>query len=55
MKCESLLNEMERIHNLGWITSKRLGSEGQVLTCNAPNCGGYTGKGRVETIQTRIS
>jgi len=39
---DSLLVEMKRIHDLGWITSKRLGSEGQVLPCNAPNCGGYT-------------
>ena len=39
---ENLLVEMKRIHDRGWITSKRLGSEGQVLSCNAPHCGGYT-------------
>lgn len=39
---EVLLKEMKRIHDLGWIKSKRLGSEGQILPCNAPNCGGYT-------------
>jgi hypothetical protein len=39
---ESLLDEMKRIHDLGWIPSKRLGSGGQILPCHAPNCGGYT-------------
>ena len=37
-----LLAELARIHQLGWISSKRLGSSGSVLECNAPNCGGYT-------------
>jgi hypothetical protein len=37
-----LLAELRRIHNKGWIESKRLDSTGAVLTCNAPNCGGYT-------------
>jgi hypothetical protein len=37
-----LLAEMLRIHQLGWIDSKRLNSSGQVLPCNASNCGGYT-------------
>ena len=37
-----LLNELNRIHNLGWIDSKRLDSERNVLPCNSSNCGGYT-------------
>ncbi|MGB5820846.1 MAG: MvaI/BcnI family restriction endonuclease [Saonia sp.] len=37
-----LLNELKRIHELGWITSKRLDTNGQILPCRAPNCGGYT-------------
>lgn len=37
-----LLNELKRIHNLNWITSKRLDSKGSILNCKAPNCGGYT-------------
>ncbi len=39
---DMLLAELCRIHRAGWIDSKRLGSNGQVLPCNAPNCGGYT-------------
>lgn len=37
-----LINEMKRIHELGWIDSKRLDRDGRVLPCNASNCGGYT-------------
>jgi hypothetical protein len=37
-----LLKELIRIHQLGWINSKRLGSHGEVLPCLSPNCGGYT-------------
>lgn len=39
---EKLLQELKRIHELGWITSKRLDSNGIFLPCEAPNCGGYT-------------
>lgn len=39
---KNLLEELCRIHRLGWIHSKRLDSEGRVLPCNAPQCGGYT-------------
>lgn len=39
---ERLIKELRRIHNLGWIKSKRLNSDGEPLPCNAPNCGGYT-------------
>lgn len=37
-----LLKELRRIHQLGWVDSKRLDRHGHVLDCNAPNCGGYT-------------
>ncbi len=38
----SLLEELSRIHKLGWIDSKRLDSERNILPCNSSNCGGYT-------------
>jgi hypothetical protein len=38
----TLLSELCRISNLGWIDSKRLDAKGMVLPCDAPNCGGYT-------------
>ena len=37
-----LLKELRRIHELGWIVSKRLSRKGEVLPCKAQNCGGYT-------------
>lgn len=37
-----LIGELIRIHNLGWIKSKRLDRHGNFLSCEAPNCGGYT-------------
>lgn len=37
-----LLRELKRIHQLGWINSKRLDSLGNILPCDAPQCGGYT-------------
>lgn len=39
---EQLLSELCRIHQLGWINSKRLDSKRNVLPCNSPHCGGYT-------------
>ncbi|TDX13807.1 MvaI/BcnI family restriction endonuclease [Flavobacterium sp. S87F.05.LMB.W.Kidney.N] len=39
---EKLISELLRIHQLGWIKSKRLNREGMILSCDAPNCGGYT-------------
>jgi hypothetical protein len=38
----SLIAELCRIHQLGWIDSKRLDAIGNILPCDAPNCGGYT-------------
>ena len=37
-----LLTELSRIAGLGWINSKRLNSKGELLSCEASNCGGYT-------------
>ncbi len=39
---EKLIEELLRIHQLGWIKSKRLDGKGNLLPCEAPNCGGYT-------------
>ena len=39
---EILINELLRIHQLGWIKSKRLDRNGAVLPCESSNCGGYT-------------
>ena len=39
---EKLIAELLRIHLLGWIDSKRLDRFGNILSCDAPNCGGYT-------------
>lgn len=39
---EKLIEELLRIHQLGWINSKRLDGKGNILPCEAPNCGGYT-------------
>ncbi|MBK6729961.1 MAG: hypothetical protein IPG60_02990 [Bacteroidetes bacterium] len=39
---EKLINELLRIHQLGWIKSKRLDGLGNLLPCEASNCGGYT-------------
>jgi hypothetical protein len=37
-----LLEQLNRIHKLDWITSKRLDKDGNILSCLSPNCGGYT-------------
>ena len=37
-----LLATLREVHNKGWIESKRLNSDGEILKCNASNCGGYT-------------
>jgi len=39
---EKLFAELLRIHQLDWITSKRLDREGNILPCLSSNCGGYT-------------
>ena len=37
-----LLDELSRIHQLGWIDSKQLDSDGQLKPCTASQCGGFT-------------
>lgn len=37
-----LLQELARIHRLGWIDSKQLDSSGRITPCNAAQCGGFT-------------
>lgn len=39
---DQLLKELQRIHKLGWIKSKRLNAAGNIIDCTAPQCGGYT-------------
>jgi len=37
-----LISELLRIHEQGWIKSKRLDGKGNILPCESSNCGGYT-------------
>lgn len=37
-----LIDELRRIHRLGWMEGKRLSNTGAMLPCNSQNCGGYT-------------
>ncbi|MGA2508233.1 MAG: MvaI/BcnI family restriction endonuclease [Chitinispirillaceae bacterium] len=37
-----LIVNLRSIHEKGWIKSKRLDSNHNILPCKAPNCGGYT-------------
>ena len=37
-----LLEELHRIHNLGWIDSKQLHSSGRLWPCRTLQCGGFT-------------
>jgi len=37
-----LLRELGRIHRKGWIDSKQLSENGEVLPCTAQQCGGFT-------------
>lgn len=39
---ELVISQLQRIHQLGWIDSKRLDSSGQEIRCDASNCGGFT-------------
>lgn len=39
---ERLIRELRRINQQGWIDSKQLGGNGNLLPCNAPQCGGLT-------------
>lgn len=37
-----LISQLKRIHQLGWIDSKRLDKDKNILPCTSSNCGGYT-------------
>jgi MvaI/BcnI restriction endonuclease family len=37
-----LLKELKRIHQLGWINSKRLTPDLEIISCENSNCGGFT-------------
>lgn len=37
-----LIKELKRIHQLGWIDSKRFDKNRNILPCISSNCGGYT-------------
>jgi hypothetical protein len=39
---KQLLTELKRIHELGWIDSKRFDKDRNILPCSSSNCGGYT-------------
>lgn len=39
---QQLIQELKRIHQLGWIDSKRLDRDKNILPCVSSNCGGYT-------------
>ncbi|MFY7840253.1 MAG: MvaI/BcnI family restriction endonuclease [Lacibacter sp.] len=39
---KQLIEELKRIHQLGWIDSKRLDKDRNILPCVSSNCGGYT-------------
>ncbi|MEO8252948.1 MAG: MvaI/BcnI family restriction endonuclease, partial [Flavobacterium sp.] len=39
---KKLISELLRIHQKGWMKSKRLDGLGNVLPCESSNCGGYT-------------
>ncbi len=39
---KKLIEELKRIHQLGWIDSKRLDKNRNILPCVSSNCGGYT-------------
>jgi hypothetical protein len=50
-----LLSELKRIHNLGWICSKRLNSNRQLVPCLNSNCGGYTLEAELNIPSNSIS
>ncbi len=40
---QKLIEELRRnFHEQGWIRSKRLNAQGEIISCEAPQCGGYT-------------
>jgi hypothetical protein len=47
-----LLNELCRIHRLGWIKGRRLQAGQPPVDCNNPNCGGYTLEAELGVLPT---
>lgn len=39
---DDVMTALRKIADRGWIASKRLDRDGNILPCNAQNCGGYT-------------
>ncbi|MBK7122950.1 MAG: hypothetical protein IPH68_09170 [Chitinophagaceae bacterium] len=39
---KQLIKKLKRIHQLGWINSRRLDKNKNILPCISSNCGGYT-------------
>lgn len=39
---DELMERLCRIHQAGWLPSRRLGRDGRMSRCMGPNCGGYT-------------
>jgi hypothetical protein len=52
---ELLLRELKRIHDLGWICSKRLNSQRKLVPCINSNCGGYTLEAELDIPSNSIS
>lgn len=50
-----LLKELKRIHNLGWICSKRLDSNREFVPCLSSNCGGYTLEAELDIPSNSVS
>jgi len=45
-----LIEKLRVIHQKGWIRSRKLGSNGVILPCEAPNCGGMTLEAELDII-----
>ncbi|RMG88355.1 MAG: MvaI/BcnI restriction endonuclease family protein [Bacteroidetes bacterium] len=50
-----LLSRLKEIHQSGWVDARRLNNKGEILPCNAPNCGGYTLEALLGIIPNGIS
>ncbi|MDZ4809979.1 MAG: MvaI/BcnI family restriction endonuclease [Bacteroidota bacterium] len=50
-----LLSELKRIHNLGWIPSKRLNPQRELVPCLSSNCGGYTLEAELDIPSNSVS
>lgn len=50
-----LISELSRIHRLDWIKSKSLAKDGVIVSCESPNCGGYTLEAELGIIRNGIA